>query len=162
MVPAQWHADRAGDERMKIDQAVLASGDRLDLSDLTADEIVPLERLFDPLTPDTWRDLARSQYLTLRTLFAGKHAAADLATLAMELTKGIAADMGGTQPYIQAGSQLLASARARKVIELRNQGKSYREVAQLCGKITEARVRQIEGEWVREQRALRQGSLDLA
>ena len=147
---------------MKIDQVVLASADRRDLSDLTADEIAPLERLFDPLTPDTWRDLAHSQYLTLRTLFAGQQADADLAALAMELTKGIATDMGGTQPYIQAGSQLLASARARKVIELRNQGKSYREVAQLCGKISEARVRQIENEWVREQRALRQGSLDLA
>lgn len=147
---------------MKMNPALLASKDRLDLSDLTAAEIAPLERLFDPLTPETWRDLARSQYLTLRTLFAGRHADADLAALALELTKGIATDMGGTQPYIQAGSQLLASARARKVIALRNQGKSYREVAQLCGKISEARVRQIENEWVREQRALRQDSLDLA
>lgn len=136
--------------------------ERPDLSDLKAEEIAPLERLFDPRTPDTWRDLALSQYVTLRTLFHGQHADGTLAVLAMELTKGIAADMGGTQPYIQAGSQLLASARARRVVELINQGKSYREVAHLCGKITEARVRQIEGAWVREQRAARQGSLDLA
>lgn len=141
----------------------LAPGvERPDLSELKAEEIAPLERLFDPLTPDTWRDLARSLYLTLRTLFAARQADADMAALALELTKGIAADMGGTQPYIQAGSQLLASARARRVIELRNQGVSYRDVAQQCGKISEARVRQIENEWVREQRASRQGSLDLA
>jgi Mor family transcriptional regulator len=144
-----------------IDLAVLTSAERPDLSELTAPELAPLERLFDPLTPDTWRDLARSQYVTLRTLSGRHHADAELAALALELTKGIAADMGGTQPYIQAGSQLLASARARKVIELRNQGKGYREVAHLCGKITEARVRQIETAWVREQRALRQGQLDL-
>lgn len=141
--------------------AVAASGDRPDLSDLKAEDVAPLERLFDPLTPDTWRDLARSLYLTLRTVLASRHADADIAALALELTKGIACDMGGTQPYIQAGSQLLASARARRVIELRNQGVSYRDVAQQCGKISEARVRQIENEWVREQRAARQGSLDL-
>ena len=136
--------------------------ERPDLTELTADEMAPLERLFHDRTPDTWRDLATSHYLTLRTLLAGQHADAELALLAMALTHGIAADMGGTQPYIQAGAQLLASARAQRVIELLGQGKSYRDVAQLCGKISETRVRQIESAWVREQRALRQGSLDLA
>ncbi len=146
-------------ERM-LDDTLLAT--RPDLSDLTAEDLAPLERLFSPLTPDTWRDLARSLYLTLRTLYAnGAHTDDELAALAMVLVRGIAADLGGTQPYIQAGSQLLASARARKAIELRCQGLSYREVAHQCGKITEARVRQIETAWMREQRALRQGSLDL-
>lgn len=142
-----------------LDDTLLAT--RPDLSDLSAEDLVPLERLFGPLTPDTWRDLARSHYLTLRTLYAGAQPDADLAALAMVLVRGIAADLGGTQPYIQAGSQLLASARARKVVELRSRGLSYREVAHQCGKITEARVRQIETAWVREQRALRQGALDL-
>lgn len=136
--------------------------ERPDLSDLTADDIAPLERLFDPLTPDTWRDLARSQYLTLRTLFLGQHADTDLATLAMQLTKGIATDLGGTQPYISVGSQLMMSERVRKVIGLLNQGVSYVDVAKQCGKITESRVRQIERAWTNEQRALRQGTLDLA
>ena len=136
--------------------------ERPDLSDLTADEIAPLERLFDPLTPDTWRDLALSHYVTLRMVLRADKTDAELATMAMALTRGIAADMGGSQPYIQAGSQLLASARARRVVSMLEQGKRYREIAAACGKITESRVRQIEKEWLREQRAARQGTLDLA
>lgn len=136
--------------------------DRPDMSSLTAADMAPLERLFDPLTPDTWRDLARSQYLTLRTLFAGRHADADMAELAMQLVKGIATDLGGTQPYISVGSQLMMSERVRRVISLLNQGLGYAEVARQCGRITEARVRQIERAWTNEQRALRQGQLDLA
>ena len=136
--------------------------ERPDLSDLTADEIAPLERLFDPLPPDTWRDLALSHYVTLRMVLRADKTDAELATMAMALTRGIAADMGGSQPYIQAGSQLLASARARRVVSMLEQGKRYREIAAACGKITESRVRQIEKEWLREQRAARQGTLDLA
>ena len=139
-----------------------AMAERPDVSDLDAEEIAPLERLFDPLMPDTWRDFALNHYLTLKALFTGRYGDDDLASLSLELTKGIAADLGGTQPYIQAGRELLASARARRVIELRNQGKSYQEVAMLCGKITERHVRQIEAAWIREQRALRQGQLDLS
>ncbi len=139
----------------------VSAPERPDLCDLTADDIAPLERLFDPLTPDTWRDFARSQYLTLRTLFAGQQSDVDLAGLAMQLTMGIAADIGGTQPYIPVGSQLMSSAKARKVIELCSQGKSYAEVARLVGDITESRVRHIERAWRQEQRALRQGKLDL-
>lgn len=135
--------------------------ERPDLCDLTADDIAPLERLFDPLTPDTWRDISRSQYLTLRTLFADQQPATELAELAIQLTRGIAIDIGGTQPYIPVGSQLMSSAKARRVIELCNQGKSYPEVARLVGDITEPRVRQIERAWRQEQRALRQGKLDL-
>ncbi len=133
--------------------------ERLDLTDLAISDIASLECMFDQETPDTWRDLARSHFLTLRS-YMPDYDEQGLAALAMLLTKGIAADLGGTQPYITAGSQLLASARARRVIELRQRGMPYREVAKLC-EITEARVRQIENEWVREQRAARQGALDL-
>lgn len=135
--------------------------ERPDLCDLSADDIAPLERLFDPLTPDTWRDFARSQYVTLRTRFAGQQTDAEMAELAMLLTKGIATDIGGTQPYIPVGSQLMSSTKAGRVIELCNAGKSYAEVARLVGDITESRVRHIERAWRQEQRALRQGTLDL-
>lgn len=135
--------------------------ERPDLSELTAEELAPLERLFGPLTPETWRDFARSLYVTLRTLLAGRNGDAAFAALAMELTRGLAADLGGTQPYIPAGAQMLISARVRRVIDLLNQGKSYAEVAQLCGKISERRVRNIEAAWLREQRAARQGTLNL-
>lgn len=135
--------------------------ERPDLSDLTADDIAPIERMFDPLTPDTWRNFARSQYITLRTLFADQQPASDLAQLAMLLTKGIATDEGGTQPYIPVGNQLMQSARVRRVIELCNMGKSYADVAREVGNITESRVRNIERAWRQEQRSLRQGKLDL-
>ena len=135
--------------------------ERPDLSELTAEELAPLERLFDPLTPETWRDFARSLYVTLRFLLAGRNGDAAFAALAMELTRGLAADLGGTQPYIPAGAQMLAGARVRRVVELLNQGKTYAEVAQLCGKISERRVRNIQAAWLREQRAARQGRLDL-
>jgi len=134
---------------------------RPDLCDLNADAIAPIERLFDPLTPDSWRDLASSLYVSLRTLLAGQQSDDQLAQLAMQLTRGIAMDLGGSQPYISVGSQLMTSARARKVIDLCSRGKSYAEVARLVGNITEPRVRQIERAWRAEQRALRQGTLDL-
>ena len=135
--------------------------ERPDLADLTAAEIAPIEQQFDPLTPDTWRNFARSLYITLRTLFADQHTDANLALLAMLLTKGIATDEGGTQPYIPVGSLLMQSARVHRVVELCASGKSYAEVARLVGNITEPRVRHIERAWRQEQRALRQGTLDL-
>lgn len=144
-----------------VELATIAPPDRLELSDLTAQQIEPLERLFSPQTPDTWRDLARSQYVTLLAMPHLDLDDAKRAELAMALTRGIASDMGGTQPYIQSGSQLLASARAKKVIELLQTGMSYKEVAYQCGKISDGRVRQIEAEWVRAQRAARQLKLDL-
>ncbi|MDD5031175.1 MAG: Mor transcription activator family protein [Rhodoferax sp.] len=135
--------------------------ERPDLCDLTAADIAPLESLFDPLTPDTWRAFARSQYITLRTLFADQQPAADLAQLALQLTKGIAIDEGGSQPYIPVGAQMMQSARVRRIIDLCNAGKGYADVAREVGNITEARVRNIERAWRQEQRALRQGKLDL-
>jgi len=135
--------------------------ERPDMTDLTGEQIAPLERLFDPLMPDTWRDFALSHYLTLQALFGGRFPDTELAALSVELSKGIAADLGGTQPYIQAGRELLASKRARRVIELLQAGKSYPDVAAACGKITERHVRQIEKVWLDEQRRLRQGRLDL-
>jgi len=135
--------------------------ERPDLCDLTAEDIAPLERLFDPLTPETWRDFARSLYLTLLTLFADSQKSEDLAEMAMQLTRGIASDMGGAQPYIPVGSQMTISARMRRVIDLCATGKSYADVARIVGNITESRVRHIERAWRQEQRALRQGKLDL-
>lgn len=135
--------------------------DRLDLSDLTASQIAPLEALMPPVWPDTWCDLATSCYVTLLSA-PGSAAvpAASLARLAVALAMGVAQDMGGTQPYIPVGAEMMNSARARRVIELRGQGMPYKDVADATG-ITVSRVRNIERAWRCEQFELRQGRLSL-
>jgi Mor family transcriptional regulator len=78
----------------------------------------------------------------------------------MALTLGVAQDFGGGQPYIPVGAMLAASARARRAMEMRQGGASYKQAAEATG-LTESRVRKIEGEWHREQIAQRQGRLTL-
>ena len=134
---------------------------RLDLSDLTADQLQPLEAMMTPTWPDTWRDLATSHYVTLLSAPGSDQVPAQaLAGLAVALTMGIAQDIGGTQPYIPVGADVMSSARTRRVIELLAQRKSYKEVADATG-ITASRVRNIERAWRQEQIARRQGVLDL-
>jgi hypothetical protein len=133
--------------------------DRYDLAELTADQLAPLEALITPAWPDTWRDLATSHYITLLSAPGSDAvASASLASLAVALTMGVAQDMGGTQPYIPVGADMMNSARARRVIELLGQGMPYKDVADATG-ITASRVRNIERAWRREQIALRQGTL---
>lgn len=135
--------------------------ERLDVSQLTVEQIAPLEALFTASWSDTWRDLATSQYLTLLSA-PGSSAVthAQLAQLAVALTIGLAQDLGGTQPYIPVGAEVMTSARTLRVIELLRKGKSYKDVATATG-ITASRVRNIERAWRQEQLALAQGSLDL-
>lgn len=112
--------------------------ERLDLSDLTEQQIAPLEAHFTPEWSDVWCDLARSLYLTLLSMPPRPPEEA-----AVLLTMGIAQDMGGTQPYIQAGTALLKNKRVQRVMDLIGQGHSYRAVAQAC-ELTERSVRGIE------------------
>lgn len=133
--------------------------ERLDLTEMTAAQIQPLEALMPATWPDTWRELATSHFITLLSAPQGGEPDA-LARLAVALTLGIAQDIGGTQPYIPVGADVMSSARARRVIELREQGLSYKRVADATG-LTESRVRQIESEWRKLQMAQRQGQLQL-
>ena len=134
---------------------------RIDLSQLTQEQLAPLEALMPPGWPDTWRELATSHYVTLISA-PGADAVelSSLANLAIALTLGIAQDLGGTQPYIPVGADVMSSARARRVVDLLKQGQSYRQVADATG-LTESRARQIESEWRKQQMALRQGQLQL-
>ena len=135
--------------------------DRLDLTELTQEQLAPLEALMKPEWSETWRDLATSHYITLVSApGAGAVELAALARLAVALTLGVAQDLGGTQPYIPVGADVMSSARARRVIDLIKQGLGYRQAADATG-LTESRVRQIESEWRKQQMALRQGQLQL-
>ena len=134
---------------------------RIDLSQLTQEQLAPLEALMPPGWPGTWRELATSHYVTLISA-PGADAVelSSLANLAIALTLGIAQDLGGSQPYIPVGADVMSSARARRVIDLLKQGLGYRQAADATG-LTESRVRQIESEWRKQQMALRQGQLQL-
>ena len=135
--------------------------DRLDLTELTQEQLAPLEALMKPEWSETWRDLATSHYITLVSApGADSVELSSLARLAVALTLGIAQDLGGTQPYIPVGADVMSSARARRVIDLLKQGLGYRQAADATG-LTESRVRQIESEWRKQQMALRQGQLQL-
>ena len=135
--------------------------DRKDITELSRDQIAPLEALMTPAWSDTWRDLATSQYLTLISApGAGAVAVESLAHLAVALTMGLAQDLGGTQPYIPVGAGVMSSTRTRRVIELLQSGMTYKDVADATG-ITTSRVRNIERAWRQEQMAARQGVLPL-
>ena len=135
--------------------------DRRDLAEMRPDELTPLEALMSPEWPDTWRELATSQFVTLLSApGAGQVAPSALAQLAVVLTMGIAQDMGGTQPYIPVGADVMSSARVRRVVDLLAQQLSYKQVADATC-LTESRVRHIERAWRREQIAARQGRLPL-
>ena len=135
--------------------------ERIDLSQLTQEQLAPLEALMPPGWPDTWRELATSHYVTLISA-PGADAVelSSLANLAIALTLGIAQDLGGSQPYIPVGADVMSSARARRVMELLGQRLGYKQVADATG-LTESRVRQIESEWRKQQMLLRQGQLQL-
>ena len=135
--------------------------DRLDITDLSRDQIAPLEALMAPEWSDTWRELATSHYITLISApGAGAVAVEALAQLAVALTMGLAQDLGGTQPYSPVGADVMSSTRTRRVIELLQSGMHYKEVADATG-ITSSRVRNIERAWRQEQMAARQGTLPL-
>ena len=135
--------------------------DRLDLTELTQEQLAPLEALMPPGWPDVWRSFATSFYITLLSApGSGTVPATSLARLAVALTLGIAQDEGGTQPYIPVGADVMGSARARRVIELLGQHLSYKQVADLTG-ITASQVRKIQRAWRHAQAAARQGQLPL-
>ena len=135
--------------------------DRKDITELTREQIAPLESLMAPEWSDTWRELATSHYITLISApGAGAVAVESLAQLAVALTMGLAQDLGGTQPYIPVGADVMSSTRTRRVIELLQSGMHYKEVADTAG-ITASRVRNIERAWRQEQMAARQGVLPL-
>lgn len=133
--------------------------ERRDWSQLTSAELAPLEALMQPSWSEAWRDLATSFYVTLICLPGATPAQhPQLAQMAVQLLMGVAQDLGGSQPYIAVGVDVVSSARFQKVVALLQQGMSYKAVAKACS-ITVGHVRRIESAWRQEQWAARQQSL---
>jgi len=143
-------ADRAPDFELLV-------ADRPDLSELSAEQIAPIEaRMTD--WPESWRDIARSLYITL--VSRRDALAADMAAdMAVELMMGVVADMPGAQPYINCGSDLWRSRRVVRILDLLGKHRQdYDRVGQLVG-LTPRHIRRIESAWLRAERARRQREL---
>lgn len=133
------------------------AADRPELCELTTEQIAPIEARTSGW-PDTWRDFARSMYVTLVSQ-PNALPPQQAATQAMMLMLGLASDLGGTQPYINQGSDLQRSGMAARVIQLLDQHhQDYARVARLVN-ISERHVYRIHQRWLRAERARRQGSL---
>ena len=147
-------------EDLQADSLDLLAADRPDLAELSAEQIAPLERLFAPEWTDTWRDLARSHFITLLSLRGQEQPPEQLARLAVALTIGLAQDVGGQPLYIPVGAWIAHTAKAARVVASLRKGLPYAAVAHEEG-VTERRVRQIEAAWRAAELERRQGKLDL-
>ena len=128
---------------------------RPDLSRLTSADVAPIEALIATDWPEVWRDLARSAYITMVSYPAlSEGLQIDHAALAVEIARGIARDLGGTQPYIPVGVAIDHRANETKVMDLLRQGQSYKAAADACG-ITENRARSIERAYRKSRAQLR-------
>ena len=137
----------------------LLTSERPDLQELHAEQIAPIEARTAGW-PESWRDIARSLYVTLISR-AEPLAPNQAAGLAVELMMGVAADMPGAQPYINCGSELRRNGMAARVIGLlREHRQDYDRVAKLV-RLSPRHVRRIESSWLRAERARRQGELAL-
>ena len=122
-----------------------------------------LEQRFAPAWPDAWRELATSVYLSLLgraggVATLGEDQLAVLAAQSEAIMLGLVEDFGGRQLYVGVGKQMMASARAKRVIELINGGMGYEEVAELTGLVVR-HVRAIYSEWYYQERKRRQQPL---
>ncbi len=145
-------------EHLATDVDLLAA-ERPELAELSAEQIAPIEARTAGW-PDSWRDIARSLYVTLVSRVQPL-APTDAAAQAVELMLGVAADLGGSQPYINQGADIQRSSMAVRVINLLAQHRQdYDRVAQLVG-MSVRHVRRIETRWLRAERARRQGTLPL-
>jgi len=122
--------------------------------------LVTLEQLLDPAYPEGWREIATCLYVQLR----GRAEVAQLgdvrlAQIALALTEGLRAEIGGAQPYLSKGVDYELSLRDRQILA----EYTGRNLAALARKhnITERRLRDILDVQVAEEVARRQGTLAL-
>ena len=133
------------------------------LEQLKPATLAVLEQRFEPSWPDAWCELATSVYLSLIGRAGGQAALGDeqlgvLAAQSEAILEGLIEDFGGKQLYVGVGTKVLASARAKRVVEMVNSGMGYEEVARITG-LVERYVRAIHSEWYYAERKRRQQPL---
>ena len=92
---------------------------------VTAAQMAELEGAMQNDFPDSWRDFARSHFVTL--LQQGMTPAQGV-PLALELARGVGRDLGGLQPYIASGAKVAENNRLDAVVREFN-GKNVRALA---------------------------------
>lgn len=134
-----------------------------DLAHTPAADLAPLEAVIDRDYPETWRDIATCQYVHLRAceaVFPGAVGRDHLvAGLALQITEGLRAEIGGSQPYLPQGRAYELSVRDRNIAAEFN-GRNFHQLARKHH-LSERRLRQILDAWQREQYARRQQTLEL-
>lgn len=122
--------------------------------------LAPLEAVLDPAYPDAWREIATCLYLQLREReeLAGL-GDARVAQLALLLTEGLRAEIGGSQPYLSKGVGFELSQRDRQILAEFN-GRNHDELARKWD-LTPRQIYAILAVRVREEFERRQGRLAL-
>lgn len=130
--------------------------ERRRLQDMTAAELEPLERLFDPQYPERLADVATVLYIELINT---DHQPQVAATLALALTEALRDELGGQRMYISRGQQYALSKRDMQIFDAFN-GRNQHLVARQFN-LCEERVRQILRRVQAARTAERQGVLPL-
>lgn len=129
------------------------------------EELVPLHALLDPAYPDNLRTIAEWLFVQLiededagdEPMTAERKAG--LALLALRQTERLSAEVGGNALYLNKGVSYRATVRDREMYA-RFKGHNYDELAKVY-RLSSMRVRQIMGAMLLDERARRQGTLDL-
>lgn len=128
------------------------------LASTAAATLAPLEAILDPSYPESWRDIATSLYVQMRALDElARLADAHVARLALQLTEGLRAEIGGSQPYLSKGSGYELSLRDRQILA-EYRGNNLDALAHKYG-LTTRQMRNIVDAQIREEVARRQGRL---
>lgn len=122
--------------------------------------LAPLEAVLDPVYPDAWREIATCLYLQLREReeLAGLDDAR-VAPLALQLTEGLRAEIGGSQPYLSKGVGFELSQRDRQILA-EFTGHNQDELAKKYD-LTPRQIYAILAVRIREEYERRQGRLPL-
>ena len=127
---------------------------RLKICNLAREQVAPLDAILPKLAPDVWREIALSVFVTLLSNKNWREMPEE--QLALKSMEGVAIDLGGQQPYIPTGDNLVrADWRRKKVLEMLAEGVAYADAGRAVG-ITESRVRKIQAVERRKQKSTAQ------
>lgn len=92
----------------------MAEGRRRTLEQVSAAELVPLERMFEPAYPEQLRDVATVLFVELQNLVAGPAMPPERTALA--LTEALSRELGGGSWYMNKGHLYRLSKRDEQIV----------------------------------------------